>query len=239
MYARADTGPRSPLTHKQLEQLREWLRVEYKGHLWHEVFAALVFAVFALIAHGVAFFFTAYVITYVSGGAILDADSMAVLVLPALVLLAMYPVYWWLYRTPVVDIALPSGPLRIRSKKMTPAPLFESADPAPESTLGMQMLLFPVWTVASCISHVAGAVHAARADTWVMARVLTLLYQHNRRMSVLDLDMSLREPNLPGALRALELEPGVLFYTENDLSLVLNDEVTQRIIEAAEIEAEG
>ena len=239
MYGMPNTGPRDPLSHRQLENLRAWLRVEFKGHAVHELMAALVFAFLALIAHGVAFALTTYVVAYMSSGAVFRTDSLAVLVLPALVLLAMYPIYWWLYRTPVVDVGLPSGNLRIRSKRLTPPQLFEPSEPDAESGFGMQMLLFPVWATASCISHLAGVLHALKADSWVMARILGFLYQHNRRISVLDLDMSLHEPGLPAALRALELEPGVLFYTENDLSLVLNDEFTQRILQAAETGAEG
>jgi hypothetical protein len=221
-------------SHARRERLRGWLHAEFKSYVWHELLAALFYLALAVLAHAFVYVLVTMVALQFTGriGIELDKPQLIFLV-PLLILLAMYPLYWWLYRAPTVEIGLASGPVRLRCQHMTPVILVETGDQTTNADFRIQVLLFPVWAVASALRHLGDAVRALRVDVRTVSHVLEYLVAQGRRVTLLDLDAELREPKLPAALRALELQPGVLFFTGEHLSIALNDELAEQIKKAA------
>lgn len=227
-------------SHAGRERLRAWLRSQFKGHVWHELLAALIYAVLAVIAHVFVYVLVTVVSLQFTGrSSILFHQEYLIFLIPLLILLAMYPLYWWQYRAPVVEIGLAGGSVRLRCSNMTPAVLVETEERNTNSDLNLQFLLFPVWAVASAITHLGDALRALRVDARTACHVLEYLVAQDRRVSLLDLDTELREPNLPAALRALELQPGVLYFTGEYLAIALNEELAQTVKDAAGSEEAG
>lgn len=221
-------------SHAGRERLRAWLRAEFKSHVLHELLAALIYLALAVLAHAFVYFGTTVVVAAYTGRALIYTHQEHLFfLLPLLILLGMYPFYWWLYRAPTVEIGLASGPVRLRCRRMTAVILLETDERATNSDFRMQFLLFPVWAVASALRHMGDALRAARVDVRTVSHVLEYLVAQGRRVTLLDLDAELREPNLPAALRALELQPGVLFFTGEHLSIALNDELTDKVTRVA------
>lgn len=221
-------------SHAGRERLRAWLRAEFKSHVRHELLAAFLYLALAVLAHAFVYVLvTMFTLHYTGGISIEFNQPLLIFLTPALILLSMYPLYWWLYRAPTVEIGLSSGPVRLRCRRMTPVSLLGSSDQGDTTAFKLQFLLFPVWAVASALRHLGDALRAARVDVRTVSHVLEYLVAQGRRVTLLDLDAELREPNLPAALRALELQPGVLFFTGEHLSIALNDELTEKVTRVA------
>src|SRR5690606_39943554 len=114
-------------SHAGRERLRAWLRAEFKSHVRHELLAALIYLALAVLAHAFVYFCTTVVVAAYTGRALIYTHQEHLFfLLPLLILLGMYPFYWWLYRAPTVEIGLAIGPVRLRCQRMTAVILLET-----------------------------------------------------------------------------------------------------------------
>jgi hypothetical protein len=218
--------PRVALTYGQLERLRDWLRGQLKARRRDELIAVGVYVVLTLVANVLALVLAFALVAYTLGRVIVRlSDGTGALLLPVLLVLAAYPIYWFMHRKPVLEAELTHGRLRLSSRRL-------EAVGASTGSFEYELLLFPAWTLGQAISHGLRLWHIGRGDTWAMTRVLAHLYAANCRVTVHDLDMALGEPGLATAIRALEDQPGLLFYTGDHLSLSLNDELAATVAQA-------
>ncbi|MBZ0137955.1 MAG: hypothetical protein K8I27_16485 [Planctomycetes bacterium] len=219
--------PREGLTYAELERLRAWVESELRLHRRVEVISVAALALFTLLATAGAYILVVFAVIYFEGA---SAGLAGTVMLPGLVVAAMFPVYYMLHRKPVVTVPLTQGELRIASRRLDPVALMGGGDQRFE----YEVLLFPPWVAGLAINHLARLWKISGFDSWVIARVLAHLYRENRRVHVHDLDMALNEPGLAGAIHALECLPGLLFFTEGELALALSDDLVAQIAQGAQ-----
>lgn len=225
--------PREGLTYAQLEILRDWIAARTKAQLRDEGMTVLLLIMVAIAANAFAvvfiFFFELFFFSTLGGK---NTNYPPWLwIVPVATVLAMYPVYYWRYRATAATIELTHGVLRVTRRRLDlpEADPFDSANHINMGVIKHEVLLFPVWAVASIIAHIGHIRRCLKPPAWTMARALAHLYRENRRVFIHDLDIALGEPDLRDAILALELQPGVLLYTENQLAISLNDELAREI----------
>jgi hypothetical protein len=219
--------PKPALSPRSLEKLRAWLDAEMKTNVLHELLTVGVFLLFSVLGHVAAFVFTVLVAARGFGQVLQHMGSIELfLLVPACILAAMYPYYFFVHKKKPVVAELSGGTVRIPCNRLTPETLFDSA---PAGVRLVDFLFFPVWALDRAIVHLGLARKAIKPDTWAMARLLGLLYAEDRRVTAYDADTVLREPGLPRAMEALQVLPGVVFHTNGGLSVSLNDDLTGTI----------
>lgn len=219
--------PKPALSSRSLEKLRAWLDAEMKTNVLHELLTVGVFLLFSVLGHVAAFVFTVLVAARGFGQVLQHLQSIELfLLIPACILAAMYPYYFFVHKKKPVMAELSGGTVRIPCNRLTPETLFDSS---PAGLRLVDFLFFPVWALDRAIVHLGLARKAIRPDTWAMARLLGLLYAEDRRVSACDADTMLSEDGLPRAIEGLQVLPGVVFHTNEGLSLSLNNELTETI----------
>ena len=238
----SDHVSRPPLSVAQTERLRDWLVPRFESHWRNEVVTTLFYVLVTIAAHVAAVAFGAYLewllaTVFLSRGAFFDWMYLV----PITTLIVMYPLYFGRYSTPDATAGLSGGTLRLSQRKLDlpDIDLREPVDRLIFRHLKMDVFLFPLWCTSRVLLHAGHVRHLIKPDTWVAARVLGCLLHENRRVQIHDLDARLNERALPAAIRVLEVEPGVLFYTDGELSIALNNDLTQELLKAVGIDGQG
>lgn len=235
-------SPRPPLNHTQTERLREWLARQFRAHYRNEIVSGCWFAMVAVAAHVVVIGIGTYIEVVFARlfGASRSANDWLWLV-PACTLAAMYPLYFWRYRQPDAVAELSTGTIRVSQRRLHTTQLdpHEPVDRTIFRRLKLEIFLFPLWCVSRMFTHFEHARYARYADAWNMARVIALLYHENRRVQIHDLDERFQSPALADAVRSLEVQPGVLFFTDGQLALAINDELVHEVKKAAQLDEAG
>lgn len=205
-------------------RISDWLRGDLRDSARSGVFAAVYLAGASLLASFVLFMLLFYLqITFFRYYA-----SEAALILPAVVIAAMYPAYFFWGRQPYRRVELDSGEVRIPVQFSRPLALVETSDTA--DTAWRDWMFFPAWLTAKAIHQAQAPMRAARADTRGMARLLVHLLERNRRVSLHDLENELRLPNTAALLNSLTEIDGVLFFHADFPAVSLNDDLRRKVM---------